>query len=89
MDLLVSGDADLLLYPMPLTADYSAAADISAPILDGGLTLLLHKGTYNPPILGFLRPFSWQVRSCGSCWRAVRLRHQRTHPGRRAYPAAA
>ena len=49
----------------------SQTADISAPTLDGGHTLLLLKGTYDPPTLGFLRPFSWQVRFCGPCWCAI------------------
>ena len=48
-------------YPFPLTGPYTTAADITSPILDGGLTLLMHKGTYSPPPLGFLRPFSWQA----------------------------
>ena len=63
MDLLVSGDVDMILYPMPLSIARIEAVDITSSVLDGGITLLVHKGDYNPPIFGFLRPFSWQVQT--------------------------
>ena len=65
MDLLVSGDVDMILYPMPLSIARIEAVDITSSVLDGGITLLVHKGDYNPPIFGFLRPFSWQVQAQG------------------------
>ena len=62
MDLLVSGDVDMILYPMPLSIARIEAVDITSSVLDGGITMLVHKGDYHPPTFGFLRPFSWQVR---------------------------
>lgn len=64
MGLLTDGDVDLILAPVPLSEAYASAADITSPFLDGGYSLLVHKGQPISYTFGFLRPFSWQVRRC-------------------------
>ena len=72
---LVNDSADLALFPLPIQADVTDYIDYTEPFLDGGISIMVLKGTYQPSPFGFLGPFSWQVslttmnfgQPCKSC----------------------
>ena len=33
--------------------------DCTYPFLDGGISIMVRKGTYRPSMFGFLGPFTW------------------------------
>ena len=62
MGQLVNRSADLALFPLPVQAGLTDVIDLTYPFMDGGISIMVRKGTYRPSLFGFLGPFTWQVR---------------------------
>ena len=60
---LIYDRADITLFPLTILESRADVIDFTYSYVDGGIGLLVRSAKPASSALGFLRPFSWQVRS--------------------------